>query len=292
MFGWFRSKRKWKGSGSLVVLPLPAELTGWNALSSTVDERPDYSYLASPWIGAADYREYIPGDPLRSIHWKNSARSGKLQVRLPEAGRNDERCIVLNTFAAGYPGEDGFEQEDYFEQAVSVAAGLCYRARAASSEQTVLHMLGCASSSGIPERRTAGEEMDELLALAAVRLQDKVMEKSIQAGLSGLGPSLLGRELHLVTGIMNEELADAAIQLMSNGAVITVYKVCFHSGQTGSLEEGENRTGQHSGNASFYHMLPESESRFIQAGGRLFIVMDGGIHQIGSQERGSGGRYG
>ena len=66
-------------------------------------------------------RPYVPGDDIRRISWKASARSTDLIVKdtAPEGLR---RCtVVLDLEAAGYSGEAGTEA---FERAVSAAASV------------------------------------------------------------------------------------------------------------------------------------------------------------------------
>ena len=66
-------------------------------------------------------RPYVPGDDIRRISWKASARSTDLIVKdtAPEGLR---RCtVVLDLDAAGYSGEAGTEA---FERAVSAAASV------------------------------------------------------------------------------------------------------------------------------------------------------------------------
>ncbi len=62
-------------------------------------------------------REYTPGDDLRRINWKSTARVGTLIVR-ETALEGVQRCVVvLDTFADGY-------DEDGFERAVTAAASV------------------------------------------------------------------------------------------------------------------------------------------------------------------------
>ena len=69
-------------------------------------------------------REYSPGDDLRRINWKTSARAGTLIVR-ETAMEGVQRCIVvLDTFAEGY-------DDDSFERAVTAAASVVAAAAAA-----------------------------------------------------------------------------------------------------------------------------------------------------------------
>ena len=60
-------------------------------------------------------RDYRHGDPLRHIHWRSWARTGKPIVKEFEDEFFVRHALVLDTFAHGIPGE-------VFEEAVSVAA--------------------------------------------------------------------------------------------------------------------------------------------------------------------------
>lgn len=77
-------------------------------------------------------REYEPGDPLSRIHWKNSARLGNLQSKVPEREKARMSCIVLANDPKSYeipanaltPRGSREEQPPVFEKAVSTAMGL------------------------------------------------------------------------------------------------------------------------------------------------------------------------
>ena len=74
-----------------------------------------------PMRGSMDLRslrEYVPGDELRHLHWKASARTGRLMVREYVDPAQPHCVVVLDT--TGAPDID----EEQFEQAVEVAAAL------------------------------------------------------------------------------------------------------------------------------------------------------------------------
>lgn len=71
-------------------------------------------------------RDYRPGDPLRAIHWRSFARTGKPVVREFQEEFFNRQALVLDT-AAPYPLAADFEL------AVSVAAWLVARPREADS---------------------------------------------------------------------------------------------------------------------------------------------------------------
>jgi hypothetical protein len=71
-------------------------------------------------------RDYRPGDPLRSIHWRSFARTGKPVVREFQEEFFSRHALVLDT-AAPYPFAPAFEA------AVSMAAWLVARPRDADS---------------------------------------------------------------------------------------------------------------------------------------------------------------
>jgi uncharacterized protein (DUF58 family) len=70
-------------------------------------------------------RDYKPGDDLRRIVWRASARTGKLMVREAEQGITDHITIILDT-DRGSHSRDG-EYSESFETGVSAAASLATR---------------------------------------------------------------------------------------------------------------------------------------------------------------------
>lgn len=71
-------------------------------------------------------RDYRPGDPLRTIHWRSFARTGKPMVREMQEEFFSRHALVLDT---ALPDADAAR----FETAVAVAAGLVARPRDADS---------------------------------------------------------------------------------------------------------------------------------------------------------------
>ena len=67
-------------------------------------------------------REYVPGDSRRQIHWKSTAKTGRLMVRQFEESRRSRMAVVLAV------AEDEYADADEFELAVSAAASLGLRA--------------------------------------------------------------------------------------------------------------------------------------------------------------------
>ena len=67
-------------------------------------------------------REYVPGDDLRHVHWRSSAKAGELLVRQFHETRRGHVTILLDPAASSYP------RPRDFELAVSVAASIALRA--------------------------------------------------------------------------------------------------------------------------------------------------------------------
>jgi uncharacterized protein (DUF58 family) len=69
-------------------------------------------------------REYVPGDDLRLIHWRSTARTGTLMVRQQVDPSQPHTTVVLDTRRSSYETADGADPEDGFEEAVDGAASL------------------------------------------------------------------------------------------------------------------------------------------------------------------------
>lgn len=83
---------------------------------------------SKPWPSGLEFygmREYVPGDDLRRIVWRASARTGRLMVREAEEGITDHITVILDT-DRGSHSWDGDHSES-FETGVRAAASIAYR---------------------------------------------------------------------------------------------------------------------------------------------------------------------
>lgn len=98
LFGIFRVSKSYPASSSLVVLPMlfpvaeflspPGLLPGGKAIRrKSIDITPH----------AAGVREYVPGDPMKRIHWPTSVRRGQLMVKEFEQDPQAEVWLFLDT---------------------------------------------------------------------------------------------------------------------------------------------------------------------------------------------------
>ncbi len=67
-------------------------------------------------------REYVPGDDLRHVHWRSSAKADKLLIRQYHETRRGHVTVLVDPALSSYP-----RRRD-FELAVSVAASIALRA--------------------------------------------------------------------------------------------------------------------------------------------------------------------
>ncbi|HNI70479.1 MAG TPA: DUF58 domain-containing protein, partial [Marmoricola sp.] len=67
-------------------------------------------------------REYVPGDDLRHVHWRSSAKTDTLMVRQYLDSRRNHQTVVVDS------SPDSYRHDDDFELALSVAASFAIRA--------------------------------------------------------------------------------------------------------------------------------------------------------------------
>ncbi|MFN8168378.1 MAG: DUF58 domain-containing protein [Candidatus Nanopelagicales bacterium] len=98
------------------------------------------NHLSSSDIAFHTLRDYVPGDDRRFVHWRTSARTGKLMVRQFVDTRRSHAAIALDLDPASYEPSSTDPESEEFELAVSVAASLAVRVL--RDEQTLTVVAG------------------------------------------------------------------------------------------------------------------------------------------------------
>ncbi|MDO8736910.1 MAG: DUF58 domain-containing protein [Thermoleophilia bacterium] len=154
--GLARSRRQLEAFWSLVVYPV------WHNLSTDWDSgQKNAGYMVSSSVptrnAASDYigvREYRPEDSPRSIHWRSSARSGKLASIEYSRQAAITPVLILDSFRDANLGKG---PASTFETAVIVAASLVQR------DSGHNRRFGIGSSPGDAGIRSLGLPLDEAM---------------------------------------------------------------------------------------------------------------------------------
>lgn len=129
VFGWFTGSCLIEAPCTLIVHPSLQSGSGHvrSGLTRTWEGQDSHSSYHQTLLGT-EVREYVQGDPLRHIHWKSTARSGKLQVRVPEEQSGGQVYLLLDNNIHAYVckrAEGGSQFSwDAYEKAVSTCADL------------------------------------------------------------------------------------------------------------------------------------------------------------------------
>lgn len=157
-FGLFQKCAKVTATAStLIVLPRrfplpPIELPGGAAFKITGETNTNAIGNSGEFVGLRDYR---PGDPLRQIHWKSWARTGRPIVKELEDTFYPRYALVLDTLSTD-------RTDDSFEEAVSVAASF---ASAIDTSESLLDLMFIKNEAHIV---TAGRGLDRAEKLLEV----------------------------------------------------------------------------------------------------------------------------
>jgi len=169
--------------------------------------------LEGPEIGKAleggvtfhTLRDYVHGDDLRQVHWRSSARSGKLMVRHNVDTHQPRSLVVLDNRATSHSAES-------FEDAVRAAASI----------------IAASMSRGFDFRfvTTDGDVLNQQVPAA------KIMDKFAEVGLSFIGSiektldevqaNIGGVSLTVVTGVIPANELELLRQFRDRFDVITV----------------------------------------------------------------------
>ncbi|WP_068782740.1 DUF58 domain-containing protein [Paenibacillus phocaensis] len=215
-FGWFRRSRRAVASEVVVIHPLPLA-----ADPPEMEERGEQEgggawrpqlVMSSPAPGRL--RPYTPGDPLRRIHWKYSAKKGELLSRIPEEQGVMPKYLLLSAQQGDYATPAGFE--------LAVSAAATWLAReagdAASGELRFSHgaMAGACRVAG-REGMLGGLEQLAGLRLGSGLSAGELLRRDWSELLSQ------GQSLTVVTGALTPELAGDLLHLAELGVAAEVW---------------------------------------------------------------------
>lgn len=97
-------------------------------LTRRYEDPPIRPPVSRPWPSGLEFyglREFRPGDELRRIVWRASARTGKIMVREAEEGITDAITIIIDTDRGSHSWEG--DHSESFETGVRAAASLAVR---------------------------------------------------------------------------------------------------------------------------------------------------------------------
>jgi len=126
-------------------------------------------------------REYVPGDNPRSIHWRTSARLGRLCVRELERERSAPVMVVLDArLPPGLPAVARARAADCLEKAISFAGEVCRSALAHGCGATLVGFFPKPDVLSVaPGPRAMQEIYDALARLAPAESESAVALRSV-----------------------------------------------------------------------------------------------------------------
>jgi uncharacterized protein (DUF58 family) len=139
--GLFRSRRSIQGPDEFVVYPAPACLSEAREGDGPLGEIPALLGAPSGALQPSGLREFRPGDPVKRIHWKASARRGDLVMQEWESGTGAGYEVVL----------DRRTSPESLEESLSIVSAMALAARE-EKEVLTLHTQGLSASYGASQR--------------------------------------------------------------------------------------------------------------------------------------------
>lgn len=186
--GILRRRLTWTEPVDLFVHPRTVALAGSSAgFLKDLEGRPTRD-LSSSDVSFHALREYVAGDDRRHVHWRSSARAGRLMVCQFEETRRSHLAVALSIAAHDYV------ELDEFELAVSIAGSLGLQALREEKDVTVL-VQGCTMRG-----RTGKRLLDDLTRVQAVGRRDSIVDLARTVG---------------------NEVSDASVAVLLFGAAVT-----------------------------------------------------------------------
>lgn len=224
LFGLFEREEMVGGSETIVVYPrtYPLPDLGLGSARPFGELSGGRRIFPDP-LRVVGVRDYIPGDPLKQLDWKATARAGRLQSRLYEPSRSQAVIVALDVMTLGHTWEG--TDPVLLERGVVVAASV---ARAAFEGHAAIGLLtnGALPNADRPIRLGAGRRPDQLVrVLEALAGTNPFAMAPLADELERRGEALpLGASLVLVAALMPDSLAATLRRLRREGRDVHVVK--------------------------------------------------------------------
>ena len=225
--GLVRRVQTWSDATELYIHPRTVAMN-----ASTVGFIRDIEGATTQDLSSADVsfhalREYVPGDDRRAIHWRSTARIGKLMVRQFEETRRSHLLIVLDL------DTDAWVSDDEFEIGVSAAASMA-RAALVDAKEVSVH-----TQAGHLKTPTPMHAMDSLSGvervLGAERISALTQRAGTEASQASTAVVISGSRTHLadlhaaltrlpldmvITGVRIDTDSDFELRTLGNTPVV------------------------------------------------------------------------
>ena len=209
------------------------ELVADRPLTRQFEDPPIRPPVSKPWPSGLEFygmREYVPGDDLRRIVWRASARTGKIMVREAEQGITDKITIILDT-DRGAHSRDGEGLSESFEAGIRVSASLGIRHLREGYE------ISTQTNAGPLTRKLRGADKQMVLLDAHARLE--LSRFPLSEVIRRMLASAANRDAHniLITPRLGREEAGTLKLLLNTGVSILVVALLWD-------EEDEDTVGR------------------------------------------------
>jgi hypothetical protein len=200
------------------VVPLP-ELEiipgGYSGEGRPIPDAPERS------VDASSVREYAPGDSLRLVHWKTSARHAKPFVRLFDGTPASDWWILLDLQASSQVGS-GWDSTE--EHAIILAASLAERGLRA--HRGVGLVVNGKSLEWLPPRSGSGQRWEILRTLALASPGKTTLGEVLEHARPNLGRNA---SLLVITPTRSTDWFVTLPLLARRGITPTVFLLNLHS---------------------------------------------------------------
>ncbi|CAM3060695.1 DUF58 domain-containing protein [Paenibacillus sediminis] len=240
LFGWFKRSIAVASEDKLIVTPALANVHERDNLGAANEGEwsPQQQVIVTHFRGP-EVRNYIPGDPWKSIHWKSYAKYGRLHTLLPDqeeasawavvldTGSFDEQRIVQNKTSKDRTGKLMRNVNERFEYSLSYTAGLLQH-----GINTGLHpYFLCAGYEHCREVNDFTELYKTMMLLAETEPNPQfhaahLMRKSLPEHFQSM-------QLTIVTGRIDDKLVEEVSSSISKGTVVEL--ILIHAGTAQKL---------------------------------------------------------